>query len=453
MKFDSLCPVQRIDHQRRRRCHRSGCSQYPFACFRKTPVFPFPRNALPHHTRFHLTSLYNRKTRSPSTITINLFSMAFLLPRQSIGYHPPPLNHSTWQKCMSKSTCKWPVIIAIILVAGVLLSLLICIIRCACCGLDCCCGIFSCCRSSRRPKRSKYADTFTPAPYQGYQPTPNPAYQPPGGGAAAPAQFATLDVNRKGGKVNEDALPAMPSWDQAKEHKVYEEQGLEQNHKDDGVEMGVLDPQQAQKEPMLANDNAQAHNAHTEPGGYRDSEMGPGNAQLGQYAQPPYHQQHPLIATNQPNIQHPSSPMDYNNNSDLGAAGPLSSTYGSSSYNNAPYTHQMPTSPSSPNKYHSPNSFIQHPQNQQQYPYHNPQQQQQQHSESPPPPSTLNQPTAYSNYAPSSISTKYEPSEVSAPVAYPGMPTYGQQASGPPPAPGALQAGRRQRQSDGWVDV
>ena len=327
---------------------------------------------------------------------------------------------------MSKSYCKWPVIIGIILIVGIILSVLICVIRCACCGLDCCCGIFSCCRS-RRPKRSKYADSFTPAPYQGYQPTPNPAYNPGRGGVgagagSAPAHFATFDVSRKGGKVNDDALPAMPSWDQAKEHKVYEEE----QKVDSGMEMGRLDPQ---KEPMLAN---QQVNGIASPG-YRDTEMRFGNDNNGHLGQTPFLPQQQSALS--PTYQHTQNPLDHHNGSDLGAGTGGFSTH-ESAYDN-PYTHQMPTGPSQI-QYHSPDSFTPPPaQPQHQYSY-------QQGSFSPQP----SAPSAYSGYTPSS-STRYEPSEVSAPAAYPGMPAYGQQGGVPP---GALQAGRRPAQG-GWVDV
>lgn len=89
---------------------------------------------------------------------------------------------------------------------------------------------------------------FHPAPYQGYQPAPPPpSYEPP--------QFARFDVSKKG-KVNDDALPAMPSWDTASERKIPK---VEQ-HADEDMEMGRLDPLHAQQAPMLA-----AHNGTTSP--------------------------------------------------------------------------------------------------------------------------------------------------------------------------------------------
>ena len=74
-----------------------------------------------------------------------------------------------------------------------------------------------------------------------------------------------------GGKANEDSLPAMPSWDSARDRKV-----LDASHEDD-VEMAKLDPQKA---PMLA------HQAPVPTAGYSD--MGPPSAGI------PY-QQHSAV--------------------------------------------------------------------------------------------------------------------------------------------------------------
>jgi len=147
------------------------------------------------------------------------------------------------------------VIIGIIIASVVTISIIICCVRCLCYGLSCCCF------RGRGRKRARYADApsaFNPAPYQGYQPANSPhGYAPP--------QFAQFDASRDrntmGGKVNEDSLPAMPSWDNAKDRKV-----LDESHEDD-VELGKLDPQKA---PMLAH-QAPAPTA-------RYPEMGPPSA-------------------------------------------------------------------------------------------------------------------------------------------------------------------------------
>ncbi|MCJ1473407.1 hypothetical protein MMC13_002058 [Lambiella insularis] len=156
---------------------------------------------------------------------------------------------SSWDNCMSQAYCKWPAIIGITIGSLIVLSLLFCLARCLCCGAECCCACFSCCNAccpSPRRRGPKYADPpqqFAPSPYQGYQ----PGYQP---GPAPPMykpqpQNAQFDAARKG-KINEDALPAMPSWETASSRKVFDD------HNED-VELGPLDPFHEQTAPMLAN--------------------------------------------------------------------------------------------------------------------------------------------------------------------------------------------------------
>lgn len=100
---------------------------------------------------------------------------------------------------------------------------------------------------------------FHPTPYQGYQPAPPPpSYEPP--------QFARFDTSKQG-KVNDDALPAMPSWDTASERKIPQPE----QHADEDMEMGRLDPLHAQQAPMLA-----AHNAAPSPrAGYAEMDSPP----------------------------------------------------------------------------------------------------------------------------------------------------------------------------------
>lgn len=161
---------------------------------------------------------------------------------------------SSWHNCMQKAYCKydehdfnwiiraqltssrWPVIIGIVIASLIVLSIVWCCVRCLCCGLSCCCECFSCltccdsCRGRRKSPRSNYADgppAF--APYQGYQPAPNPpAYEPP--------RFATFDAPSKNGNIHEDSLPAMPSWDSATSRRVEDHTA----HED--MEMGVIGP-------------------------------------------------------------------------------------------------------------------------------------------------------------------------------------------------------------------
>ena len=128
---------------------------------------------------------------------------------------------------------RWPVIIAIIVVALIAFSFLWCCVRCCCCGMECCCGCFrcfnACCPSPRSKKGHKNLDSTS---NNGYPPQNYPQYGGAGATAApyrqpAPAapmrydntpQFATFDVSKD--KPNDDALPAMPSWENASSRKV-----------------------------------------------------------------------------------------------------------------------------------------------------------------------------------------------------------------------------------------
>ena len=198
-------------------------------------------------------------------------------------------------------------IIAIIIASVVAISIIICCARCLCCGLSCCCDCLSCFRGRGR-KRARYADApsaFNPAPYQGYQPANSPhGYRPP--------QFAQFDTGRNrntiGGKVNEDSLPAMPSWDNATERKVFDE-----THEED-VEMGKLDPQKA---PMLA------HQAPAPTTGYSHTGL-------------------------------PSPGMPYQQHSAT-QGGDVGSHYGPGSP--SPYSHNSSTGPQ---QYHSPDDVLVH---------------------------------------------------------------------------------------------
>ncbi|KAF7714789.1 Uncharacterized protein PECH_007309 [Penicillium ucsense] len=134
-----------------------------------------------------------------------------------------PATFSSWDKCMTKAYCKWPVIAGIIIGAVILISVIGCIVNCLCCGYQCCkCCCGCCCPSGRRrEKRPKHYDE--PAPYQPPPPqNPHTAYQPP---SAPPiyrgaSQTATFDSSSKSPAVNEDALPAMPTWAAAVEKHV-----------------------------------------------------------------------------------------------------------------------------------------------------------------------------------------------------------------------------------------
>ncbi|KKA23122.1 hypothetical protein T310_2848 [Rasamsonia emersonii CBS 393.64] len=156
-----------------------------------------------------------------------------------------PSTFSSWHNCMQKAYCKWPAIVGIIVGSLILISIVGCIISCVCCGVQCCrgcCGCFydcceCCCGSSRHGGRSKYADP--PAPYY-HQPPPPPAnmnygYQqspaPPAYRGPRTAQF-----DHPSSKVNDDALPAMPTWADAPTRRVKDTSPVSED-----VEMNRLD--------------------------------------------------------------------------------------------------------------------------------------------------------------------------------------------------------------------
>lgn len=165
---------------------------------------------------------------------------------------------------MGRINCfRWPVIAAIIVAGLILLSVVACIVRCACCGMSCCCSCFAClkccgncCGCCDDPKGRKhkhlddeYATPFAPAfaPQTGYKP---PVPMMAGGiGASTSPQFAHFETGPSGfavepKKVNDDALPPMPSWEQAQKKRIAQEQA-------DIVEMGELDPTTGQKVPLM----------------------------------------------------------------------------------------------------------------------------------------------------------------------------------------------------------
>lgn len=158
---------------------------------------------------------------------------------------------SGWAFCMSKAYCKyakpslsicypdnkklvltldrWPAIVGIVIAIIVFALAAYCCFRC-------------CCRGGRRSRRNRAgtASMFNPAPYMGYQPANNPNNAPPPYGE--PPRFAQFDVGSRGKPVNEDSLPAMPSWENAQKKHI----------EDDDMEMSHLEVPQ-EKNPMLAS--------------------------------------------------------------------------------------------------------------------------------------------------------------------------------------------------------
>ncbi|OCK89973.1 uncharacterized protein K441DRAFT_581554, partial [Cenococcum geophilum 1.58] len=65
--------------------------------------------------------------------------MATLLWRRDIASSTGDIKStfSSWDKCMAKAYCKWPVIAVIIIGSCIVLSILFCLFRCICCGAEC----------------------------------------------------------------------------------------------------------------------------------------------------------------------------------------------------------------------------------------------------------------------------------------------------------------------------
>ncbi|KAF2745837.1 hypothetical protein M011DRAFT_527360 [Sporormia fimetaria CBS 119925] len=147
---------------------------------------------------------------------------------------------SSWDKCMAKTYCKWPVIVAIIVGSVILLTVIFCVARCICCGAEiacCCVKCCTCCCPSGRGRKRVHSAPPPPVYAQ-------PSYKPDASGRiyeerpvhqqyhshTAPAfaapeperpQYAKFESQSK--PVNEDALPAMPVWSEAKSTRVEEE--------------------------------------------------------------------------------------------------------------------------------------------------------------------------------------------------------------------------------------
>ncbi|SPQ18284.1 d0b2a38b-8161-436b-bc96-16baac3e1365 [Thermothielavioides terrestris] len=117
---------------------------------------------------------------------------------------------SSWDNCIQVNYCKWPVIALIIIGGLIIISVVWCIIR-----------------------RRKYLDEPYIPPHHGYK-SQEPMHAgfpgatiPTVNKAADFPQYAEFDV---GGKKNEDALPQMPTWENAESKKVLvEEEAVEMN--------------------------------------------------------------------------------------------------------------------------------------------------------------------------------------------------------------------------------
>ncbi|RFU76112.1 fibroin-3 related [Trichoderma arundinaceum] len=153
---------------------------------------------------------------------------------------------SSWDSCMAHVYCKWPVIALIIVGGLILLSILICIVRCTCLGMSCCCSCcycLKCCgnccgccdapggRPAKHldepynPQQSGYSGYRQEAPMAANVPTAAPAFNV-APASHGPPQYAEFDVS----KHDADALPAMPSWESANSKQIVLEEEVEMDN-------------------------------------------------------------------------------------------------------------------------------------------------------------------------------------------------------------------------------
>ena len=113
---------------------------------------------------------------------------------------------------------RWPVIVGIVILSLTILSVIFCIVRCVCCGAQCCCGCLSClscCCPSRRRKAPKQSLAYPPNPYAA---VPYHQQFPASYTGPQTAQFNTSPKAYMA--VDEDALPAMPTWETSAQKRV-----------------------------------------------------------------------------------------------------------------------------------------------------------------------------------------------------------------------------------------
>ena len=176
-----------------------------------------------------------------------------------VGYHGAYSAH------------RWSAI-GLMAVAGLIIfSVVWCIIRCACCAKSCCCQCFSClkccgnccgCCDPPRGNGKQYLEEPYIPPNQGYK-SQEPMHNgfgasashhgqshgvTHGGGGFSAAktadfpQYAEFDVGKRKSYGNEDALPAMPSWEGAESKKIEVEE--------EEVELKQLKKPEAQSQPQ-----------------------------------------------------------------------------------------------------------------------------------------------------------------------------------------------------------
>jgi hypothetical protein len=371
---------------------------------------------------------------------------------------------------------RWPVIVGIIVGSLILISVVTCIARCICCGAECACCCFRCCacccpgsgRSGHKRVKSDPTPTY-PTPYgappmnpysqahsaappppidtrpvnQQYRSNAMPAY----GLAPTPKperpQFATFDSTRA--VVNDDALPAMPTWKDGRDvHVAVEEQPIPEKRGD--MEMDRLNRNGSGTSSSMA--------AMAVPGARRSP--GPGLSPVSPVGD---NYGFPLGYQNAP--PHHNSPGPYGSPQDdyrRGSPGANSSLLASGAYGatqNQPYGRRSPgqTQPQAYDSYGQPE---QQPYSQAQYAQRDPYDQrdyQDEHvdryqSPAPPPanhppyhdPYEAPAPAPQRSYTPLSGSTRYEPSTNIPASAYPGQQPYNASAASAYPGQTAYQA-------------
>jgi hypothetical protein len=389
------------------------------------------------------------------------------------------------------------------------LSVVICIARCICCGAECaicCCKCCTCCcpgsggRSSGHkrmksepkpayppygamPPANPYAQAHAAAPpapldarpiNQQYRAHDAPAFAPVPTFASAPVQerpqFATFESPRK--PVNEDALPAMPSWGDARDrHVEVEEQPVPEKRGD--MELDRLNHNGSVTNGSMASTTA-VGGPRRSPAPTRSPISPIGN----EYGYNQGYEREPLVSATPHRSPH-ASPAPYGKpyaqQDDYRRGSPaqnLSPVYGAGEgYGQTqPYGRVSPAQPQQPQSYNNydqqdryapQDSYAQAPQtyrtpspptqhyNTSQAPYDSYAQVPQQHRTPSPPTQHYNASQGpYDNFAPAPVqqqqrshtpgysqpeSTVYEPSEPSvAPVsAYPGQRSYTPQTSYP----------------------
>ncbi|RAH83640.1 hypothetical protein BO86DRAFT_417674 [Aspergillus japonicus CBS 114.51] len=363
---------------------------------------------------------------------------------------------SSWDSCMSKAYCKWPVIAAIIVGGLIVLSVVACIVNCLCCGIQCCkgcCGCCSmCCPSPRnRQRKAKHLDDpyplpDMPGPMPGTMPPPMPVkspYQAP----QPPPVYRGTEVARfdaptspAGSKFNEDALPAMPSWDNAVTKRV-EDTGPHV----EAVELESMN--HVSREPRRMPSAPRMNGGGVGGGGY----MGPPPVRTGTPGQYPIRTGTPDYNAQTPHGYDAQNTYGYNHN------GPRSPPP-ISPYDEQPYNHGFPHE----ERYHTMSPAptyttqpayapAEHPQ-----PYYVP-------SETPLPPympmdrtrspapalsSAMNAPRPVPYRQPSPAISQYIPYQGVSPVTPPSPPSFAaapapHEASDPGRPPSLLQSGRR----------